>query len=159
MTTKPKTRKPAPKTTRRAPAPKAAIEPNGDYFHLATASISKLIARLRFLEAECRYHDEMSDEGYLQRQQRQKEERDLIMKRLGSLVPETFDEVRALLGFVTERIQAAAVKNAGNMADVTMLRNANAGIIKARVHKIVDSAMRQADEIIEVRKIFGGVDA
>src|SRR5438552_1824935 len=53
MTTK--TRKPA-----KAATPKAAPEQGPD-FDLATVGIAKLIARLRWLEADCRYKADLSD--------------------------------------------------------------------------------------------------
>ena len=55
MTTKPKTRKPAAKPA--TPGEFASLPYDG-----MTAVIPKMIARLRFLEADCRYHAAIGDQ-------------------------------------------------------------------------------------------------
>jgi hypothetical protein len=129
MTTKTRTRK----------APAAKIPSPQGFPSLpcdSTTGIRKLIARMRFLEADCRYHVAICDQSpnvkHVALNIRHKVERDEIMQRLAKAVPDCFDDAMTLLKFATS--QAKSLKGLEDVSQPTiaMLKNAAAGFFKAR---------------------------
>ena len=154
MTTNRTTRKPAPKTTRRAPAPKAATETNGDYFNLATATIPQLIAKLSFLAEEGRYHKTIGVSATSPREKQAE-----IMKKLLATVPSGSDDVYALIDFIGTRFRQMGVGNRDTVwlhdfegkSELELLKNVKAGISASQ-----SSLMKIAAELTnnEVRKVL-----
>ena len=142
MTTKPKTRTaPAPTAT----APEEIISAP---FDNTTNNISKLIARLRFLEADCRYHAAIGDQKTrgVALNVRQREERDEIIKRLAKAVPDCFDDAETLLKFATSRLKIFKDFDFMHEPLIAMLKNAGTRFFKARLRDCVNSSMRAFDE-------------
>jgi hypothetical protein len=153
MTTRPK--------SRRAPAAKTATP---EFVYLpydgTTANIPKLIARLRFLEADCRYHAAICDPDpsvrHVALDIRHREERDEIMQRLAKTVPDDFDDAMTLLKFATARAESATLLTGMAKSIIAMLKNAAKGTFTAYVKVRVDFALRRFDER---RDQFAGDDA
>jgi hypothetical protein len=141
MTTKPKTRKAPVK-------PAASKEILSAPFDVATGSISKLIARLRFLEADCRYHAAICDPSVksVALNIRHREEREEIIKRLAKTVPDCFNDAETLLKFATLRLKVFKDFDFMHEPLIAMLKNAGLGFFKARLKDCVNSSMRQLDE-------------
>jgi hypothetical protein len=142
MTTKPK--------TPIAPAAKAAA-PAGEFFSapfdIATNNISKLIARLLFLEAECRYYAAICDPALkgVALNIRHREERDEIMQRLAKCVPEDFWSAKALLDFATSRL-AGWKGSDGERGQITaMLKNVGRGFLTVHARASADIAIAAID--------------
>jgi hypothetical protein len=141
MTTKPKTRKAPVK-------PAASKEILSAPFDVATGSISKLIARLRFLEADCRYHAAICDPSVksVALNIRQREKREEIITRLAKTVPDCFNDAETLLKFATLRLKVFKDFDFMHEPLIAMLKNAGLGFFKARLKDCVNSSMRQLDE-------------
>ena len=142
MTTKPKTRT-APAQTATAPE-----EPVSAPFDIATNNIRKLIARLRFLEADCRYHAAIGDqkERRTALNSRHWKERDEIMQKLAKILPEDFRSADELLKFATSRLKV--FRDADSTLDLltTMLKNAGTGFFKARLKDYLDASEHRFEE-------------
>jgi len=114
-----------------------------------TASIPKLIARLRFLEAHSRYHEAICppELRHVAPNIRYRgEERDEIMQRLAKAVPDCFDDASALLEFATARLRFTKAFDSAELI-VGMLKNARTGFFKAHVTARLDYALRTFDEV------------
>jgi hypothetical protein len=143
MTTKPKARTAPAATVTAAPE-----EPHTPPFDVSTDNIRKLIARLRFLEADCRYHAVIGDQ--IERRSalnsRHWEERDEIMKKLAKTVPEDFRSADDLLKFATSRLKV--FKDSDSMLDllIAMLKNAGTGFFKARLTDYLNASEHRFEE-------------
>jgi hypothetical protein len=100
-------------------------------------NISKLIARLRFLESDCRYHAAICDH---------KVERGEIMQRLAKAVPDCFDEAMTLLKFATSRAKSLKGLEDVSQPTIAMLKNAATGFFKAHVGLRMDNALERLHE-------------
>jgi hypothetical protein len=152
MTTRPKTRKaPAAKAT----APEEILSAP---FDVATNNISKLIARLRFLEADCRYHAAIDDPSAksVALNVRHREERDEIIKRLAKAVPDCFEDAERLLEFAISRLKAFKAFDFMHEPLIAMLKNAGLGFFKRRLRDYVNSSSRAFDERLN---LLAGDDA
>ena len=136
MTTKPKTRKtPAPK-------PAAPEEHFSAPFDHTTNNISKLIARLRFLEADCRYHAAICPSAKdAALNIRHKEERDEIMQRIAKFVPEDFWSAKALLDFATSRLKGWKVSDSKLGRITAIFKNVGQGFLKVHARACADVAI------------------
>jgi hypothetical protein len=143
MTTKPKTRT-APAATATA-APEA---PASAPFDSTTNNISKFIARLRFLEADCRYHAAIGDQKArsVALNSRHREERDEIIQRLAKTVPDCFEDAEKLLEFAISRLKAFKAFDFMHEPLIAMLKNAGTGFFKARLKDYLNSSERRFDE-------------
>jgi hypothetical protein len=141
MTTKPKTRKPAAKTV----TPEEFVSLPYDR---TTADIRKMIARLRFLEADLRYHAEICDQDmrHLVPNIRHREERDEIMQRLAKAAPDCFDDASALLEFATALAKSSKAIDGMDKQIIAMLKNAATGFFKAHWGARFDNALQRFDE-------------
>jgi hypothetical protein len=143
MTTKPKTRK--------APAAKPATP--GEFaslpFDRTTASIRKLIARLHFLEADCRYTAALTPPDFPKHGAldiRHREERNEIIERLANVVPaDDFEDAMTLLEFAAWRLKSSAVLD-DRRPTIAMLKNCATAFMKIHVTLRVDNAFRRFDE-------------
>ena len=106
-----------------------------------TASIPKLIARVHFLEAECRYHAVIAAPD----RDRHRKEVDAIIQRLAVGVPGSFDDAMELLEFATWRLKLAAPLDDKSPL-IAMFKNSAAGFMKARVKLRVDHTLRRFEE-------------
>ena len=99
-----------------------------------TASIPKLIARLRFLEAHSRYHEA------------------ICPPELRHVAPniryrgEERNDASALLEFATARLRFTKAFDSAELI-VGMLKNARTGFFKAHVTARLDYALRTFDEV------------
>ena len=143
MTTRSKTRKPAAKP--------AMHETFGSLpYDASTASIPKLIARLRFLEADCQYNAAVFDPvmRHVVLNNRHSEERDEIMQRLAKTVPECFDGAMALLIFATSRVESAKPLDDARPT-IAMLKHASEGFYQAHGKARANFILRALDERLE----------
>ena len=139
--------------TRKAPAAKPATaeeEFKAMFYDGATASIPKLIARLRFLDADCQYHAAVCDPGIRQvvLNNRHSKERDEIMQRLAKAVPDDFDDAMALLKFATSRVESAKPLDDARPA-IAMLKHASEGFYQAHGKARANFILRALDERFE----------
>ena len=117
--TKPRSRKPAAKAA--VPGEFASLPYDG-----ARASIPKLIARPRFLEADCQYHAAIGAPSWSKAvaQELHREECAKIISRLVKAVPDDFDDAMALLKFATSRAESAPSIGGIDRSIIAMLKNA-----------------------------------
>jgi hypothetical protein len=120
--------------TRKAPAakPTAAEEFTAMFYDGTTASIPKLIARLRFLEADCRYGAAITAPEWPKHvaQNRHSRERAEIIQRLASAKPDCFEDAKELLDFAISLAKSSNAFDRGNSSIITILKNAAAGFYK-----------------------------
>jgi hypothetical protein len=146
MTTKPKTRK-APAAKRAAP--KAATKQASGKTKGAISEISRLVTRLRVLEAEKAYQaaiagtDEENETLICQHEN----EQDEIEMELSRLIPQDFDEVRELLELAVD-MREAGFRSDG--ADQMILRN-----ILESLHNVTEAARNAGME--EMRRTINFV--
>jgi len=118
---------------------------------------SKLIARLRFLEADCRYHAAICDPSpnlrHVALNVRHREERNEIMQGFAKVVPDCFDDAMALLEFAAWRVKSAAPLDDKSPL-IAMFKSSAAGSMKAHVKLQVDHTLRRFEE-----RQFAEVDA
>jgi hypothetical protein len=144
MTTRLKTRKPATKP--------ATPETFGSLpYDASTASIPKLIARLRFLEADCQYHAVIGAPSWSKAvvQELHREECAKIISRLAKAVPDDFDDAMALLKFATSRAETTTSLGSIDKYFIAMLKNASEGFYQAHGKARVDFILRSLDERLE----------
>ncbi len=149
MTTKPKTGKPAAKPA--TPGEFASLPYDG-----MTASIPKLTARLRFLEADCVYNAAIAPPDFpkhIALDIRHREERNEIMQRLAKTVPDCFDDAMTLLEFATARGQSSKFLDYASAPITAMLKNAAKGFYKADIQIKADYALHRFDERREIVEI------
>jgi hypothetical protein len=143
MTTKPKIQK--------AAAPKAAA-PEEPIFDITTNDVSKLIARLRFLEADCRYHAAIGNPSAkdVALNIRHREERDEIMQRIAKTVPGDFWSTKDLLDFATSRLKGRMISDSEVGRITAMLKNVGRGFFQVHARACGDIAVARAfDQIVE----------
>jgi hypothetical protein len=111
-------------------------------------NISKLIARLRFLEADCRYHAAICDPSmkHVALNVRHKVERGEIMQRLAKAVPDCFDVAMTLLKFAPSRAKSLKGLEDVSQPTIAMLKNAATGFFKAPVGLRMDNALERLHE-------------
>jgi hypothetical protein len=138
--------------TRKAPTAKPAMhETFGSLpYDASTASISKLIARLRFLEADCQYNAAVCDPvmRLVVLNNRHRGERDEIMQRLAKTVPDDFDDAVALLIFATSRVESAKPFDDARPV-IAMLKHASEGFYQANGKARANFILRALDERLE----------
>jgi len=114
-----------------------------------TASIPKLTARLRFLEADCRSHAAICDPGpnarHVALNVRHREERDEILQRLAEVVPDCFDDAMALLEFAAWQMKSAAPLD-DKWPTIAILKKCADGFMKAHVKLRVDHPLHRFEE-------------
>jgi len=120
-------------------------------YDASTASIPKLIARLRFLEADCQYHAAVCDPVMRQvvLNNHHSEERDEIMQRLAKAVPDDFDDAMALLKFATSRVESAKPLYDDARPTIAMLKHASEGFYQAHGKARANFILRALDERLE----------
>jgi hypothetical protein len=101
-----------------------------------------LIARLRFLEADCRYHAAICPSAKdAALNVRHKEERDEIMQRLAKFLPEDFWAAKALLDFATSRLKGWKVSYSELGRITAMFKNVNGGFLQVHARACADVAI------------------
>ena len=147
MPIKPKSRKATAKTATPGECASLPYDHMTPYDH-TTAVIHKMIARLRFLEADCRYHAAIGDQflEHVALDIRHREERDEIMQRLAKAVPDCCDDAITLLEFATARAKSPKAFDDTSGPIIAMLKNSVRGFFKAHIQIKVDSVLRRFDE-------------
>ena len=115
-----------------------------------TTNVHNLIARLHFLEADCRYHAALCPLGEKSAvfSVRHRGERDEIMQRLPKTVPDRFDDAMELFDFATKRLKIFdTISRIGSeTVIIDMLKNARTAIFKANARMRADYVLRLFDE-------------